>query len=86
MVEITLEMLLAATGGRVLRGHPPAAFFGVSTDTRTLRAGALFVALRGEQFDAHQFVEEAFARGAGAAVVSLGIAATGALIFVEDTL
>jgi len=86
MVEITLDMLLAATGGRVLRGHPPAAFFGVSTDTRTLRAGALFVALKGEQFDGHQFVEEAFAQGAGAAVVSLGIAATGALILVEHTL
>jgi UDP-N-acetylmuramoyl-tripeptide--D-alanyl-D-alanine ligase len=62
------------------------AFHGVSTDTRSLYAGALFVALKGERFDGHTFVEEAFGRGAGAAVVSLGIAATGPLILVEDTL
>lgn len=42
---------------------------GVSTDTRTLRPGELFVALVGERFDGHQFVSEAVARGAAALVV-----------------
>lgn len=86
MVELTLDAVLRATGGRVLRGTAPSAFHGVSTDTRTLHAGALFVALKGERFDGHAFVEEAFGRGAGAVVVSLGMAATGPLILVEDTL
>jgi UDP-N-acetylmuramoyl-tripeptide--D-alanyl-D-alanine ligase len=45
------------------------AYSGVSTDTRTLEAGALFVALRGERFDAHDFLGEAAARGARGAVV-----------------
>ena len=44
----------------------------ISTDTRALAAGDLFVALKGERFDAHDFLAEARARGAGAAVVRRG--------------
>ena len=43
---------------------------GVSTDSRTLRPGQLFVALAGERFDGHRFVGEALNKGAGAVVVS----------------
>jgi UDP-N-acetylmuramoyl-tripeptide--D-alanyl-D-alanine ligase len=42
---------------------------GVSTDTRTLQPGDIFLALRGETFDGHQFIETAFEKGAIAAVV-----------------
>jgi UDP-N-acetylmuramoyl-tripeptide--D-alanyl-D-alanine ligase len=42
----------------------------VSTDTRTLSAGSLFVALRGENFDAHDFIEQAELAGASAVMVS----------------
>jgi UDP-N-acetylmuramoyl-tripeptide--D-alanyl-D-alanine ligase len=45
------------------------AFQGVSTDTRDIRAGDLFVALRGENFDAHDFLEEAARLGASSALV-----------------
>jgi UDP-N-acetylmuramoyl-tripeptide--D-alanyl-D-alanine ligase len=45
-------------------------FSEVSTDTRTLKKGALFVALKGENFDGHKFVESAFERGAAAALIS----------------
>jgi len=44
-------------------------FPSISTDTRTLRPGALFVALRGERHDGHEYVREAFARGAACAVI-----------------
>jgi UDP-N-acetylmuramoyl-tripeptide--D-alanyl-D-alanine ligase len=44
-------------------------FSGVSTDTRTLRPGELFVALRGERFDGHGFLKSAAAARAAAAVV-----------------
>jgi len=44
-------------------------FSGVSTDTRAITEGQLFVALRGEHFDGHGFLEQALARGAVAAVV-----------------
>lgn len=46
------------------------AIASVSTDTRTVTPGALFVALRGERFDAHEFVADAVARGAAAVVVA----------------
>ncbi len=62
---------------------------GVSTDTRALRAGELFFALKGERFDAVRFVDEAFAAGAAAAVVARdalpGAASAGPLIAVDDT-
>jgi UDP-N-acetylmuramoyl-tripeptide--D-alanyl-D-alanine ligase len=44
----------------------------VSTDSRTLQPGDLFIAIKGERFDGHQFIGEALARGAVAAVVSTG--------------
>ncbi len=43
--------------------------FSVSTDTRTLKAGDLFFALRGEKTDGHKFLPEAFAKGAACVVV-----------------
>ncbi len=65
----TPDALATATGGRWL-GAPPATVAGVSTDTRTIVPGSLFVALRGESFDAHDYLAEAAAKGAAAAVVS----------------
>ncbi|MBI2437209.1 MAG: UDP-N-acetylmuramoyl-tripeptide--D-alanyl-D-alanine ligase, partial [Lentisphaerae bacterium] len=52
----------------------PGAIAGVSTDTRTLSPGNLFVALPGPSFDGHSFIGEAFARGALGAVVKAGAA------------
>ncbi|NJK38733.1 MAG: UDP-N-acetylmuramoyl-tripeptide--D-alanyl-D-alanine ligase [Oscillatoriales cyanobacterium RM2_1_1] len=42
---------------------------GITTDTRTLKSGEVFVALRGERFDGHEFVERAIAQGAICAIV-----------------
>ncbi|HEY4746686.1 MAG TPA: Mur ligase domain-containing protein, partial [Steroidobacteraceae bacterium] len=44
-------------------------FDSVSTDSRTLKRGALFVALSGERFDGHRFIGAAKERGAAAAIV-----------------
>ena len=55
----------------------------ISTDTRALVAGDLFVALKGERFDAHDFLAEARARGAGAAVVRRGTAPVPGLPYFE---
>ena len=64
----TLAEVAAATGGE-LRGDPAARVVGVGSDTRTLSAGTLFVALRGERFDGHAHLEAAKAKGAAAALV-----------------
>lgn len=61
-------------------------FTGVSTDTRTLRPGELFVALRGPNFDGHAFVPRAAERGAAAAVVEHPLAGSLPLLQVADSL
>jgi len=61
-------------------------FLGVSTDTRALEAGQLFVALRGPNFDGHGFLAEAADRGASAALVSRACDLPLPQIRVPDTL
>jgi len=82
----TAPDLRAATHGhtRVLFGAT-----GVSIDTRTLRSGDLFVALRGETGDGHDHVAAALAKGAAGAMVhhqSDGVADDAPLLHVTDTL
>lgn len=62
-----LETAARAVGGRIEGEN--AEFVAVSTDTRADLAGQLFVALRGERFDAHDFLADAVAQGAVAALV-----------------
>ena len=66
-------VLSAEEAGRALEIGPlKTAVSGVSTDTRSLKPGDLFVALRGENFDGHDYVEAALAAGACGAVVERG--------------
>ncbi|MFC5513166.1 UDP-N-acetylmuramoyl-tripeptide--D-alanyl-D-alanine ligase [Massilia jejuensis] len=62
----TLAELIASMPGSLLLAN--ASFDQVSTDSRTANAGALFVALRGETFDAHDFLPQVAANGAAAVV------------------
>jgi UDP-N-acetylmuramoyl-tripeptide--D-alanyl-D-alanine ligase len=63
-----------------------AAFTAVATDSRTLQAGELFVALQGPNFDGHGFVADAAARGAVGAVVARRVDVDIPQIVVPDTL
>ena len=60
MLSRDLATLAGATGGELHGAN--VAFDAVTSDSRSLEAGALFVALRGERFDAHDFVAEAARR------------------------
>jgi UDP-N-acetylmuramoyl-tripeptide--D-alanyl-D-alanine ligase len=73
-----------SSGGVLQGGNAP--FAAVTTDTRSLERGSLFVALRGERFDGHEFVAEAASRGAAGAVVGHPVAATIPQVIVPDTL
>ena len=64
----TLDQIAAATGGTVV-GPADTTATGVSTDSRTITPGSLFVAIRGERFDGHGFAAHALAAGAAAVVV-----------------
>ena len=81
--------LLAATGGRVVAGLQQSVLGKISTDTRTLHAGDVFVALAGENFDGHAYIEIAVERGAAAVIAERMPAAfrQGVLyVMVEDSL
>jgi len=72
-------------------GSPPSSFpalpvSGWSIDSRTVQPGDVFVALHGPNHDGHAFLEEAFRRGAVAAVVDRPVEATGPVLRVDDTL
>lgn len=81
---LTLADVLAGTGG-VLTAPAPGEmpFAEVSIDSRTLEPGALFVALKGPRFDGHDFLTEAAARGARAALVHREAAAPEGLTLVR---
>ncbi|MBC7710792.1 MAG: UDP-N-acetylmuramoyl-tripeptide--D-alanyl-D-alanine ligase [Rhizobacter sp.] len=65
------DFLATAAGARM---HGPAQqFTSISTDTRTLQSGALYVALRGENFDGHRFVGQAIKAGATGILVSQAV-------------
>jgi UDP-N-acetylmuramoyl-tripeptide--D-alanyl-D-alanine ligase len=79
----TLATFAKSCGG-TLEGADRA-YTGVSTDTRTLQAGELFVALRGPRFNANDFVAAAAKAGAAGAVVDTPVATSLTQILVADT-
>lgn len=92
-MRLTLDQVLNATRGTLLApgSQVPAPGFiaGVSTDTRTLRPGDLFVALCGPHADGHEFVAEAFRQGASASLVGRrvhGLPSGMPVILVQDSL
>ncbi len=90
MPRLDHQFVMEATGA-ALQGRPPqGGFAGVSTDSRRVRPGQLFVALKGPNFDGHRFVSDALAKGAVGALVEQGFSQeTGGdacLLVVPDTL
>lgn len=60
-------------------------FTSVSTDSRTLKSGALYIAIKGENFDGHDFITQAIQQGAVAVLVSEVVKSIVPAILVEDT-
>jgi UDP-N-acetylmuramoyl-tripeptide--D-alanyl-D-alanine ligase len=80
-------LVAARLPGTRLVGDPATPLLRVHTDTRSLRGGDLFVALRGDRFDAHGFLSQAGAAGAVAAIAERGLVEAGlAGLEVPDTL
>ncbi len=83
----SLEELVRVTGGTLI-GSAPQRFDGISIDTRTLKPGEIFVAIKGDRFDGHDFVSTALQSGAGIAIVSMitdQMRSAGALLHVPGT-
>ena len=71
MKKVSLEKIVEWAGGRSSSGGS-CSIRNICTDTRDIRRGDLFLALRGNNFDGHSYVEEAAQKGAVGAVVSSG--------------
>jgi UDP-N-acetylmuramoyl-tripeptide--D-alanyl-D-alanine ligase len=89
-MEAMMDLREAAQGARGEACGANARFAAVSSDTRTIKEGALFVALRGERFDGHEYLAAARARGAVAAMVDRHAPSPGGdsplpLLVVDDT-
>ena len=79
----SLEQFAQACGGRLFGADRP--YTGVSTDTRTLATGELFVALHGPNFNGNDFVEAAAKAGAAGAVVDAQLPAAISQVIVPNT-
>lgn len=87
----TAHTLLQATGGKKLSGKQQDLFGSVSTDSRKLSKGDIFVALAGDRFDGHDYAEQALANGASALIVHKNVVipakhASALVVLVDDTL
>ncbi len=88
-VMFTVPEIAAATNGRVV-GPENGSITAVSTDSRSVAPGELFVPLRGERFDGHAFIDEVIAKGVRVVLAEnaprRGIPSDVAVIAVKDTL
>jgi UDP-N-acetylmuramoyl-tripeptide--D-alanyl-D-alanine ligase len=89
MDALPLATIAEFAGGTIQSGDPTMLVPAISTDSRTIGTGELFVPLRGENFDGHQFVAQAAERGAMGAIVAADAAdgrSNFARVRVADTL
>ena len=89
MAKFKISQVIRAVGGKLAQGDLETTVSGVSTDSRKITRGCLFVAIKGEKMDGHDFVRQAFTKGATAALVSHKlirvISPRKALVAVQDT-
>ncbi len=86
-MHFTVDELVEITGGTPIDARGDIVVQTLSTDSRTVRKGGLFVALRGEHVDGHDYLSQALARGAALAMVSqVRPGETGPLLLVKETL
>lgn len=83
MIALSLQTLAQITDGLLTGGN--ATITEVTTDTRKVTAGCLFIALKGERFDAHDFAADAVANGAAALLVSKRLQIEVPQVVVSDT-
>ncbi len=86
MMALPLNTIAAWTKGRLVRATGEEVIHSVSTDSRQVCQGALFVALKGERFDGHDFAAAAMEKGAVAALVARELPLPCPQVVVADTL
>ena len=86
MFGYKVKEIIKATNGRLIKGNREQFLKGVSTDTRKLNDEDIFIALKGENFDAHNFIDEKLTKQVKAIIVEKDIKTTADnVILVKDT-
>ncbi len=83
---LALKEIAAATGGKLNSKQDQIQISGISCDSRTVKVGDLFIPLKGEHFDGHDFLTDVFSKGAVAVLASRPVTVEGPVLFVPDTL
>jgi UDP-N-acetylmuramoyl-tripeptide--D-alanyl-D-alanine ligase len=78
-LTLTAAGVAEASGGQVVQGDPATRIDDVSIDSRSIQAGQFFVAIRGERFDGHAFVQAALDKGAVGALIDSEVGRAGAV-------
>ena len=90
MKEFSIKALAQVIKAHIEENTRHDSFTGVSTDSRTIKAGDCFFALTGENFDGHEYIADAFAKGAVCAVVNKNRVTSyeprGTVLIVNDTI
>ncbi len=86
---LTTADIVSATGGRLLQGRVKQKFKGVAIDSRSFKSGYLFVAIKGDKFDGHDFIDSIVKKHAAGIVVarklSVKVPDNVVVILVQDT-
>lgn len=92
MINISLREIASGIDGELIEGIGEASISGVSIDSRSVKNGEMYIALKGERFDGHQFIKSAVDNGAGCIMAAkdmrdlvLSVSGNTPVVFVEDT-
>ncbi len=83
-----LKDIIKAVNGRMIKGALDVSVKGVSIDSRGIKKGELFLAIKGENFDGHRFIQQAIVKGASAVIISkkkISVKADIPIVYVKDT-
>lgn len=84
---LSLKEIIDATGGKLLSGDINSTISGISTDSRTIKEGELFIPLKGENFDGEMFIEDALKIGSASLTETMNYVSNNnkPIIFVDNT-
>ncbi len=96
-IRLDIVDVMEGVKGKMLARHGVEAFDGISIDSRTIKPGQLFLALKGENYDGHDYIKDALEKGAGGVMVDdaflkansalvIALAREEVVIMVKDTL
>ncbi len=83
-MNLTLSEIAGITGGSIINGSPDTAVTNFFTDSREAKPGLMFVPIKGENTDGHDYISSALSGGAAASFTDHPVEAPGPLVLVDD--